>query len=267
MEYYSAIKKNTFESILMRWIKLEPIRLSLSGYKSSGYFTTRTLDLGKVPVVSGFFQMAVDIPAGTTLAATLYGSTTGAFAGEETTYTGVQDGWIAPAGIRYWRVRLDLAANAGLDQTPLVDMLEFYYPDDRVRFRQRGVELRHVADDILRDFEPLLVPGSFTPSELKPIERVSSLGSFPITLQDAVPDRIQRIVSDSPLKNFRAALYLGADVPGFSSSDLLRTCIGIVDAADVAPKYTGESYGLELTIKNPITDLKRKIGRASCRER
>ena len=25
MEYYSAIKKNTFRSVLMRWIKLEPI--------------------------------------------------------------------------------------------------------------------------------------------------------------------------------------------------------------------------------------------------
>ena len=25
MEYYSAIKKNTFESVLMRWMKLEPI--------------------------------------------------------------------------------------------------------------------------------------------------------------------------------------------------------------------------------------------------
>ena len=25
MEHYSAIKKNTFESILMRWMKLEPI--------------------------------------------------------------------------------------------------------------------------------------------------------------------------------------------------------------------------------------------------
>ena len=24
-EYYSAIKKNSFESVLMRWIKLEPI--------------------------------------------------------------------------------------------------------------------------------------------------------------------------------------------------------------------------------------------------
>ena len=25
MEYYSAIKKNTFESVLMRWMKLQPI--------------------------------------------------------------------------------------------------------------------------------------------------------------------------------------------------------------------------------------------------
>ena len=25
MEYYSAIKKNAFESVLLRWIKLEPI--------------------------------------------------------------------------------------------------------------------------------------------------------------------------------------------------------------------------------------------------
>ena len=25
MEYYSAIKRNTFESVLMRWTKLEPI--------------------------------------------------------------------------------------------------------------------------------------------------------------------------------------------------------------------------------------------------
>ena len=25
MEYYSAIKKTTFESVLMRWMKLEPL--------------------------------------------------------------------------------------------------------------------------------------------------------------------------------------------------------------------------------------------------
>ena len=25
MEYYSAIKKNTFESVLMRWMNLQPI--------------------------------------------------------------------------------------------------------------------------------------------------------------------------------------------------------------------------------------------------
>ena len=26
MEYYSAIKKDTFESVIMKWMKLEPIK-------------------------------------------------------------------------------------------------------------------------------------------------------------------------------------------------------------------------------------------------
>ena len=33
-EYYSAIKKNTFESVLMRWMKLEPIIQSTSERKT-----------------------------------------------------------------------------------------------------------------------------------------------------------------------------------------------------------------------------------------
>ena len=33
MEYYSAIKKNAFESVLMRWRKLEPIIQSEAGQK------------------------------------------------------------------------------------------------------------------------------------------------------------------------------------------------------------------------------------------
>ena len=28
MEYYSSIKRNTFESVLMKWMNLEPITLS-----------------------------------------------------------------------------------------------------------------------------------------------------------------------------------------------------------------------------------------------
>ena len=30
MEYYSAIKSKTFESLLMRWMKLEPIQSEVS---------------------------------------------------------------------------------------------------------------------------------------------------------------------------------------------------------------------------------------------
>ena len=35
MEYYSAIEKNTFESVLMRWMKLEPIIQSEVSHKIS----------------------------------------------------------------------------------------------------------------------------------------------------------------------------------------------------------------------------------------
>ena len=34
MEYYSAIKKNAFESVLLRWMKLEPIIQSKSERKT-----------------------------------------------------------------------------------------------------------------------------------------------------------------------------------------------------------------------------------------
>ena len=36
MEYYSAIKKNSFESVLMRWMKLEPIIQSEVSQKDKG---------------------------------------------------------------------------------------------------------------------------------------------------------------------------------------------------------------------------------------
>ena len=39
MEYYSAIKKNTFESVLMRWMKLEPMIQSKSERKTPIQYT------------------------------------------------------------------------------------------------------------------------------------------------------------------------------------------------------------------------------------
>ena len=42
MEYYSAIKKNTFESVLMRWMKLEPIIQSEVSQKEKHQYSTNT---------------------------------------------------------------------------------------------------------------------------------------------------------------------------------------------------------------------------------
>ena len=40
MKYYSAIKRNTFESVLMRWTKLEPIIQSEVSQKSKYHILT-----------------------------------------------------------------------------------------------------------------------------------------------------------------------------------------------------------------------------------
>ena len=46
MEYYSAIKKNTFESVLMRWKKLEPIIQSEVSQKEKHQYSILTLIYG-----------------------------------------------------------------------------------------------------------------------------------------------------------------------------------------------------------------------------
>ena len=42
VEYYSAIKKNTFESVLMRWMKLEPITQSEVSQKDKDHYSILT---------------------------------------------------------------------------------------------------------------------------------------------------------------------------------------------------------------------------------
>ena len=42
MEYYSAVKKNSFESVLMRWMKLEPIIQSEVSQKGKHQYSILT---------------------------------------------------------------------------------------------------------------------------------------------------------------------------------------------------------------------------------
>ena len=42
MEYYSAVKKNSFESVLMRWMKLEPIIQSEVSQKEKHQYSILT---------------------------------------------------------------------------------------------------------------------------------------------------------------------------------------------------------------------------------
>ena len=42
MEYYSAVKKNSFESVLMRWMKREPIIQSEVSQKDEDHYNILT---------------------------------------------------------------------------------------------------------------------------------------------------------------------------------------------------------------------------------
>ena len=44
MEYYSAIKKNAFESVLIRWMKLEPIIQSEVSQKEKHQYSIVTME-------------------------------------------------------------------------------------------------------------------------------------------------------------------------------------------------------------------------------
>ena len=46
MEYYSAVKKNIFQSVLMRWIKLEPIIQSEVSQKEKHHYSILTYIYG-----------------------------------------------------------------------------------------------------------------------------------------------------------------------------------------------------------------------------
>ena len=48
MEYYSAIKKNTFESVLMRWTKLEPIIQSEVSQKEKHQYSISSVQFSSV---------------------------------------------------------------------------------------------------------------------------------------------------------------------------------------------------------------------------
>ena len=48
MEYYSAIKKNTFESVLMQWMKLEPIIQSEVNLKEKHQYSMLLLLLSRI---------------------------------------------------------------------------------------------------------------------------------------------------------------------------------------------------------------------------
>ena len=64
MEYYSAIKKNSFESVLMRWMKLEPIIQSEVSQKDKDHCMQilKLLSHQRKPMLGGWARLILKWP-------------------------------------------------------------------------------------------------------------------------------------------------------------------------------------------------------------
>ena len=61
MDYYSAIKRNAFESVLMRWMKLEPIIQSeVSQKEKDKYILTHIYEIQKNGTEELIYKAAVE---------------------------------------------------------------------------------------------------------------------------------------------------------------------------------------------------------------
>lgn len=231
-------------------------KLEFSAYATRGSFTTKVIDLGSVPTVRGEYQLSSSVPTGCGLRLDLYG-TNNEDLSAPIVYEDIQDGAeIEPRRFWWWDV-LE-TSNASRDATPEVDRLEVLFATRRRFFRQYNRALRHVSADVL-DMEPLLAPGEYKASEIKILERVSSIGEFTVNLRSARPEPLQELISDNALKNYRVRLYLGADVNGLTRSDLFEYFGGLVKAPKVKPQFDAGNYEVSLTVTNPMMELKRKI--------
>ena len=62
IEYYSAIKKNTLESVLMRWMKLEPIIQSEVGQKEKHHLIIHSISVSSLAIDLHFFSPFSSLP-------------------------------------------------------------------------------------------------------------------------------------------------------------------------------------------------------------
>lgn len=232
-------------------------KINYKDYAPSGYFRTARMDIGAAPVENGAFQIAASQPIGTSLSTDIYGYATSTDASPAVTILDAQDGQETPP-YQFWEAEVTLGANDAGDASPLVDMVEFLYPSKIVKARE-NMKLFYAAEELQKSYAPLLANTNYQMSDIKILERIASGGEVTATFEDPQPDTIMRMISDNPLKNFRALLYLGADIEGFSSTDLLRFFTGMVKTGKYKPRLRRRVYSLGLTFQNPVLELKRKI--------
>lgn len=151
-------------------------QLSLTATTTSGYLISQIHDLSVIPISEGtFYADYLNPSASTSINYILYGSDTGAFAGEEVTIQDIKDGDTITVQKRYWKTKIIMATTNPL-LTPIIYSINIAFPAISYKVCMSNVQ---IGDAI-----PLIKSISSLQKEINPVQRVTMGTDIEVTLED-----------------------------------------------------------------------------------
>jgi hypothetical protein len=186
-----------------------------SYFETTGYLTTKTFDLGLFPTIPGEFQTDDTVPSGAALSYEGWSSSTGAFAGEETTIGALIDGQALAAGARYYRIKATFTPNAARDQSPVLRALVLDFS-----------HYRSYSDKHQFGYEPSVIRVSGLETQIDAFNP-STISQITLTLAHTAS--VSEFIAERYPKNKVVKILAGFVAAGFAEADFIDYAWGQID--------------------------------------
>ena len=222
-------------------------QVNLAGgyYKTTGYLTTQTMDLGSTPTGNGEWIIEDIKPTGTTLTYQAWASATGAFAGEEINLGAIVDATPITNLKRYYRVKATFGANGDQSLSPSIQSIKATFLEG---------SFRTFATHPDTGYEPALMSVSSLSTSIDTF-KASSIGQITLTL--SLCDSVSTYLATKKPKNKTVKIKAGFIADGFTEADYIDYFWGQIDGWNITAKdevvITVKDFSKEWAVDVPET--------------
>ena len=222
-------------------------QVNLAGgyYKTTGYLTTQTMDLGSTPTGNGEWIIEDIKPTGTTLTYQAWASATGAFAGEEINLGAIVDATPITNLKRYYRVKATFGANGDQSLSPSMQSIKATFLEG---------SFRTFATHPDTGYEPALMSVSSLSTSIDTF-KASSIGQITLTL--SLCDSVSTYLATKKPKNKTVKIKAGFIADGFTEADYIDYFWGQIDGWNITAKdevvITVKDFSKEWSVDVPET--------------